>query len=85
MVKKAEMGRPVKNKHKVAARQWRKWSREAQNHFNDMMEELHPSMQGILAHPEALTMHRRHWEHLRFNISFLAADKLRQRALRHAS
>ncbi len=69
----SNLGRPVKNKHKVPVRQWRKWSRLAQRVFNDMYYSMRPSMQFAFHHPQAKLLPAEHWKTVRWNAAWNAA------------
>lgn len=68
------MGRPVTNKHKVPKGQWRDWSNTARRVFNVTYESMRPSMQWAFMHPEAPLMPKQHWETVRWNAAWQAAD-----------
>lgn len=69
-----KLGQPVKNKHKVYSKAWRKWDNHAKRTYNKMYYELRHSMQwSINGHPQALPMPKEAWETLRHNVAFLAA------------
>lgn len=67
-------GRPVANKHKVPLKQWRRWSRQAQKIFNSMYHSMRPRMQFVYMHPSAKALPREHWETIRWNTAWMAAD-----------
>lgn len=67
------LGRPVGNKYKVPARQWKKWSRLAQKVFNNVFESMRPSMQHAFHHPEAQLLPSKHWSTVRWNAAWIAA------------
>lgn len=75
----SNMGQPVKNKHKVPKKVWNNWTNLGRRVFNDMMYELRPSMALTVSHPDAPPMPKAHWEVLRHNAAWLAADTLRVR------
>ena len=68
------LGRKVGNRHKVPKKQWTKWNNHAQRVFNDVYKALRPSMQHLLVHPGAVLMHKEHWETVRWNAAWLAAN-----------
>lgn len=68
------LGRKVVNRHKVPLKQWNKWSNHAKRVFNWMMMELRPSRQTLLVHPQAAIVHKDHWQTIRWNASWLAAE-----------
>jgi hypothetical protein len=68
------LGQPVKNKHRVAAKKWRKWSNHAKKVFNDMYESLRPSMQQFYLHPDAPPQAKKFWAITRWNVAWEAAD-----------
>lgn len=67
-------GRPVANKYKVRASRWKRWSRQAQRVFNLTYYSMRPKMQHLFLHPKAVTMSREHWETIRWNAAWIAAD-----------
>jgi len=70
----SKLGHPVKNRFKVPTKKWRKWSNHAKKIFNDMYHELRLTMQATYAHPNALPLPKDHWETLRWNVSWIAAN-----------
>ena len=70
----ATMGRPATNKHRVAASRWRTWSEPARRVFNTVYEEMRPENQSYYTHPQAVLMPKTHWETLRWNVAWEAAD-----------
>lgn len=69
-----KLGHPVTNKNKVPVVQWRKWTNHAKKVFNDMYHAMRPSMQGTITHPEMFPLQKEHWQTLRWNAAWLAAD-----------
>lgn len=69
-----KLGHPVKNKNKVPLKKWTRWSNHAKKVFNDLYHELRHTMQSTVAHPDALPLPKDHWETLRWNAAWLAAD-----------
>ena len=68
---------PAKNAHKVPRKQWSKWS-EAQRHlFNEMYEGL-AGMRSIPLAPGLDKLTVRGCNVLRWNVAWIAADKLGQ-------
>lgn len=76
------LGQPVKNKYGVTKRQWGKWSNHAKRIFNDVYYSLRHSMQRLVTHPDALPMPKEHWETLRYNAAYLAADAVKKSTAR---
>ena len=72
--KHLNVGRPVANKNKVPKKQWDKWSRQAQKVFNLVYRSMRPSNQHVYHHPEAPMLAARHWQTVRWNASWIAAD-----------
>ena len=68
------MGRPVANKHRVAKKEWRKWSEHARRVFNDLYGELPPKSQWKVVSPYATLVPETHWQVLRWNVAWLAAE-----------
>lgn len=68
------LGRKVKNRHKVPLKMWNRWSNHARRVFNYLMNELRQSRQSLLVHPHAAIMHKDHWQTIRWNASWLAAN-----------
>jgi len=67
-------GRPVANKNAVPKKQWNRWSRQAQKVFNSLYHSMRPRMQYVYTHPAAKAMLRDHWETIRWNAAWMAAD-----------
>lgn len=68
------MGRPVRNRYEVPKRQWGRWSNLARSVFNKVYSDMRPSTQLLYTHPDAAPMPLRHWETLRWNAAYIAAD-----------
>jgi hypothetical protein len=71
------LGQPVKNKHKVPKKQWNKWSNFARRVFNDMMYSMRPKLQFAFLHPGAMPMAQEHWQTVRWNAAWSAAEAVR--------
>lgn len=65
------LGQPVKNRHKVQVKQWRKWNNHAKKMFNATYAEL-KNQQTVLS-PETLLMTRQQWDVLRWNVAWTVA------------
>lgn len=70
----SNMGRPVRNKHNVPAKQWNRWSNQAKRVFNYMYHAMRPRSQWSFQHPKALPMAKDHWEIIRWNVAWTAAN-----------
>lgn len=68
------MGRPVSNRHKVPANQWKRWSNTARRVFNRLYDEMRPSYQRIFTHPKMLLLPREQWQTIRWNAAWMAAS-----------
>lgn len=66
--------RPVVNRHKAPAKMWAKWSNDARRVFNRMYQRLAPHNQWIYQHPSATIMPKAHWQTVRFNVAWEAAE-----------
>lgn len=65
------------NKHKVPVRNWCKWSVEARRSFNWMFENA--KRQELFAHTKANRMPAKHWQVIRWNMAWNAADPVNWR------
>jgi oxalate decarboxylase/phosphoglucose isomerase-like protein (cupin superfamily) len=77
------LGQPVKNKYDVQKKQWAKWSNHSRRVFNDMYYALRPSMQFTFMHPSAAAMPKEHWDTLRWNVAWTAADIVNDKKRTH--
>lgn len=68
------IGRPVSNRYKVPAKQWEKWSNTARRVFNGTYFAMRPSMQFAFLHPKAAPISREHWDTVRWNAAWMAAE-----------
>lgn len=66
-------GRPVVNKFKVPARQWKAWSNDARRVFNHMHHAMRPSRQFVFIHPKAKALPLGQWATTRWNTAWEAA------------
>lgn len=62
------------NRFKVPKKQWRKWTAEAQELFNEI--HTHMRDQRIYKHPDAPVLSTTHWYTTRWNAAWMAADML---------
>lgn len=62
----------VKNKHKVPAKQWKRWSAHARLVFNTVFGAMRD--QSLYLHPKATPAKREHWRTTRWNAAWIAAD-----------
>lgn len=60
-----------KNVNKVPAKQWRRWSYEARRVFNSHFAATTDA--DVLTHPK-MDVPKDHWETIRWNMAWLAAD-----------
>lgn len=66
------------NIHKVAKRQWKKWTVDGRNVFNDLYSTS-ISNQNIFNHPNQSNLQRDHWRTIAWNHAWLAADFISMR------
>jgi hypothetical protein len=66
------MAKAIPNKHKVPAKQWKRWSDRARAIFNEVFATM--VEQGIFLHPKATPAAREHWKTTRWNAAWVAAD-----------
>jgi len=71
-MKSKQMGRPVGNRYKVNAKQWKRWSNHARGVFNSVYTEMR--YQVLFLHPEAIPVNAKHWKTVRHNAAWVAAD-----------
>lgn len=72
MPKNPKMGRPVTNKYKVGASQWRKWTNHAKKVFNRTYEYV-KRQETINAHPKTVALSRAAWATVAWNAAWTAA------------
>lgn len=63
----------VKNKYKVPAKQWRRWSKEARTLFNTHFYTLTHN-QRLFLHPKQEPVPREFWKTTAWNSAWMAAD-----------
>lgn len=68
------LGQPVKNRFKVPLKQWSKWSNHAKKVFNQLYQAMRPSLQWAFLHPDAHPSSKAHWDTVRWNSAWTAAD-----------
>ena len=64
----------AKNHWLVPRKQWNRWSRKARETFNDVYGVM--ADQRIMTHPKAKQQSPEHWETVRWNAAWLAADAM---------
>jgi hypothetical protein len=62
----------TENTHQVPKRSWRKWNNQARYIFNQVYAQM--GYQPAMKHPKAELMHPDHWNTLRWNSAWVAAD-----------
>ena len=62
----------TENVNKVANRQWRKWNNQARYIFNYIYGQM--AYQKVIKHPGAKLIPEDHWNTVRWNAAWLAAD-----------
>lgn len=65
-------GAKTQNVHNVQARQWRKWNQQSRFIFNYVYGQM--AYQNVVTHPDAAKMPEDHWDTIRWNAAWLAAD-----------
>lgn len=76
---KLSRGHPVKNKYKVPKKMWNKWGSSSQRIFNEMMYAMRPRVQFMFLHPDATAAPHKHWDVIRYNAAWTAAQALRSK------
>ena len=66
------------NIHKVAKRQWKKWTVDGRNVFNDLYSTSIGD-QRIMRHPLTTPIYEPHWKTIAWNHAWLAADFISMR------
>jgi hypothetical protein len=62
----------TENVNKVPNRAWRKWNNQARYIFNNVFNQMQD--QTVMKHPKADLMGPEHWQTLRWNAAWLAAE-----------
>jgi hypothetical protein len=62
----------IQNRHRVPAKQWRRWSEHARRVFNTVFQTM--GEQDLFLHPKATPAKREHWRTTRWNAAWVAAD-----------
>lgn len=70
------MGRPVTNKHKVPAKEWKVWSNARKLRYNKIMHGLRLTRQIIYLPYTVPIMQKGDWQVLRHNIAWVLSDEL---------
>jgi hypothetical protein len=65
-------GAKTQNLHNVQLRQWRKWNQQSRFIFNYVYGQL--GDQRVVKHPKAEEQFQDHWDTIRWNAAWLAAD-----------
>lgn len=63
----------IKNKYRVPAKQWKRWSVEARSIFNKCYDFVMDN-QELLSHPGSPKLKPYHWKTLSWNMAWVAAD-----------
>jgi hypothetical protein len=66
------------NIHKVSKRQWKRWTVDGRNVFNDLYDTV-LNGQSIMKHPNHNVVAPNHWETIAWNSAWLAADFISMR------
>lgn len=66
------------NIHKVSKRQWKKWTVDGRNVFNDLYSTSLAN-QNLFKHPMASIVYEPHWGTVAWNHAWLAADFISMR------
>lgn len=66
------MAKAITNRHKVPAKQWKRWSDHARHVFNAVFAGM--ADQPLFLHPKATPAKREHWKTTRWNAAWTAAD-----------
>lgn len=61
------------NSYTVPKKQWKKWSEQAQNVFNDVYGTIAYNPL-LITHPEQPVIDLEHWQTIAWNSAWLAAD-----------
>jgi hypothetical protein len=64
------------NVNKVPRVMWRKWSVDHRELFNRVYDAM--KQQDIFMHPDQFPMEIEHWDTIRWNAAFTAAEELRR-------
>lgn len=65
-------GAKTQNIHNVQLRQWRKWNQQSRFIFNYVYGQLQD--QRVIKHPDTKDLPEDHWQTIRWNAAWLAAD-----------
>ena len=65
----------IANPHRVAEKQWRKWSGAAQVAFNEHYERVRRA-QALMLHPATPPMPQGEWDTVAWNVAWLVADAI---------
>lgn len=63
----------TENIHSVQKKTWSKWTESGRALFNAVYEEFED--QTVMMHPDSVPMSARHWDTVRWNAAWIAADR----------